>query len=90
MPSAQNRARLCIARSDARKQLLERIEKAGDLNADDVQSYPELEHAEEAEKRWREYNSMLLSRIFTSEEYAYEYELGTEFTSQRCRPVLLA
>jgi len=30
---------------------VERIEKAGDINADDVRSYPDLEQAEEKEKR---------------------------------------
>jgi len=74
VPSAKDKARLTVARNDARRQLVERIEKAGDINADDVRSYPDLEQAEEKEKRWREFNSALLSRLFTSEEYAREYD----------------
>jgi hypothetical protein len=53
---------------------MERIKKAGDINADDVRSYPDLGQAEEREKRWREFNSTLLSRLFTSEEYAHDYD----------------
>jgi hypothetical protein len=73
VPGARERTRLSVAREDARKQSIERIERAGDMNADDVQSPADLEQAEEREKRWREFNGALLSRLFTSDEYATEY-----------------
>jgi hypothetical protein len=74
MPIAKDKTRLYVTRKEARSQLLERIERAGDINADEVQSNLDLEQAEEVEKRWREFNSTLLSRLFTSEEYAQEYD----------------
>jgi hypothetical protein len=72
--NAKDKTRLSVAREDARRQLMERMEKAEDIKADDVQSHLDLEQAEEREKRWREFNSTLLSRLFTSEEYAQEYD----------------
>jgi len=55
-------------------QLLNRIEAAGDICVDDIQSDADLEAAEEKEKRWREFNRALLSQLFTTEEYAWEYD----------------
>ncbi len=76
MSQASNKARLLITREDARSQLLKRIEKAGEINADEIRSPAELEQAEEREKRWWKYNRALLSRLFTNEEYADEYTLA--------------
>jgi hypothetical protein len=50
------------------------MKKAGDINADEVQSEADLADAIEKEKRWREYNSQLLSHLFTTDEYAQEYD----------------
>jgi len=70
---ASNKARLAVARDDARSRLIERIKKAEEIKADDIRSRDDLAAAEEREKRWREYNSALLSRLFTADEYADEY-----------------
>jgi len=63
-----------VARDDARKLLIERIEKVGDIRADDVQSDVHLAEAMEKEKRWWSFNCELLSRLFTTDEYAGEYD----------------
>jgi hypothetical protein len=73
---AKDKTRLSVAREDARRRLIERMEKANDIGADDVRSASDLEKAEETEKRWREFNAALLSRLFTSGEYEYEYDLA--------------
>jgi hypothetical protein len=73
VPNARSETRLSVTREDARKRLIERIEKAGEINADNIRSSRNLEEAEEREMRWRDYNCTLLSRLFTSEEYADEY-----------------
>jgi Tfp pilus assembly protein PilF len=70
VPSGRNRTRLAVAREEARKQISERMKKAGDINADEVQLEADLADAIEKEKRWREYNSQLLSHLFTTDEYA--------------------
>jgi hypothetical protein len=74
VPRAKEETRLSVARGDARRQLMERLKKGADITAGKIQSDHDLERAEEAEKRWREYNKALLSRLFTSEEYAQEYD----------------
>jgi hypothetical protein len=70
---ASNKARLLATRQNARSQLLERIEKAGEINSDEVRSVSEFSHAHEREKRWWKYNCTLLSRLFNTDEYADEY-----------------
>lgn len=74
MPDAKEKTRLSVSRNDAKTQLFKRIEAAGDIRADDIQSDADLEAAEEKEKRWREFNRALLSQLFTTEEYAWEYD----------------
>ena len=74
MPDAREKTRLLVSRNEAKTQLLNRIEAAGDIRADDIQSDADLEAAEEKEKRWREFNRALLSQLFTTEEYAWEYD----------------
>jgi len=74
VPDAKEKTRLSVSRNDAKTQLFKRIEAAGDIRADDIQSDADLEAAEEKEKRWREFNRALLSQLFTTEEYAWEYD----------------
>jgi hypothetical protein len=74
VPNAREKTRLVAARDDARKQLIERIEKADSIRADDVQSDADLAVAKEKEQRWSKFNSELLSRLFTTDEYASEYD----------------
>jgi hypothetical protein len=74
VPDAREKTRLLGSRNDAKTQLVERIKRAGDICADDIQSEAELEAAEEKEKRWAEFNRELLLRLFTTGEYAWEYD----------------
>lgn len=74
MPDAREKTRLLVSRNETKTQLLNRIEAAGDICVDDIQSDADLEAAEEKEKRWREFNRALLSQLFTTEEYAWEYD----------------
>jgi hypothetical protein len=93
VPRAKEETRLSVARGDARRQLMERLKKGADITAGKIQSDHDLERAEEAEKRWREYNKALLSRLFTSEEYAQEYDsargsvrvIGDRYVDPRAR-----
>jgi hypothetical protein len=72
--NARGKPSLTVAREDARKQLIERMEKADGILADDVQSDVDLAEAVEKESRWRKFNSELLSHLFTTDEYANEYD----------------
>jgi hypothetical protein len=73
VPDARSKARLTVARDDARTQLKERIEKAKEIRADAIRSHMDFEQAKERERRWHEYNRRLLSNLFTTNEFANGY-----------------
>jgi hypothetical protein len=64
--------RLMKPRSEAATLLQERIGDAMEIAPADAGDR-ELAIAERGEKRWRDYNSLLLRRMFTTDEYADEY-----------------
>jgi hypothetical protein len=70
---ASNKTRLLVSRESARNQLMERIEKAGGINADEILSFAHLAHTEERETRWWKYNCTMLSQLFSTDEYEEEY-----------------
>jgi predicted nucleotide-binding protein len=67
---------LLIMREDAYQRLQERIAQAAAILPGPIQSQNDLREAEEREKKWRAYNRELLSRMFTSDEYARDYDLS--------------
>jgi len=71
--NARSKTRLAVARDEAREKMLARIEKAGNIRADEVRSDVNLADAMEKENRWWSYNSELLSCLFTTNEYQVEY-----------------
>jgi hypothetical protein len=71
---ASNKARLLVSRESARSQLMERIEKSEGIKpSDEIRSISDLAHTQERETRWWKYNCTLLSRLFSTDEYADEY-----------------
>jgi hypothetical protein len=66
--------RLRMPRSEASAKLQERIDKAVGIAPAEAKSRAnELAIAERNEKRWRDYNSLLLRTLFTTSEFADEY-----------------
>jgi hypothetical protein len=63
-----------MPREDARQRLQQRINEDNKIVIGHVQSQDDLSNAEEREKKWRAYNRELLLRIFTSDEYARDYD----------------
>jgi hypothetical protein len=74
VPNVGRKTRLAKTRDDARMRLIERIEKSGDIRAVEVQSDADFAIAKETEERWWKFNGELLSRLFTTDEYASEYD----------------
>ncbi|MGA8651858.1 MAG: hypothetical protein WB677_14780 [Xanthobacteraceae bacterium] len=73
MSQANDRTHLLVPRDEAEAILLERVWRAADIKADEVETNQELEHAREREKRWHDYNYDLLTRLFSKNEYADQY-----------------
>lgn len=67
---------LLITHEGARQLLQERIDQAAAINPGHITSEDDLREAEERERKWRVYNRELLSRMFTSDEYARDYDLS--------------
>ena len=63
-----------MSREEARKRLRERVDQAVDLYPRRIDSQDELAKTQQDEKKWRAYNRELLCRIFTTEEYAHDYD----------------
>jgi hypothetical protein len=74
MAEGRFRTLLAMPREDLRRQLQERVSQAKEIATGNIcTSDAELINAEEREKRWCAYNRTLLSRAFTTDEYAREY-----------------
>jgi hypothetical protein len=73
MPQNRAKTHLLIAPNEVRPQLMERMEASAEIRADNITSFDDLASAEKREKIWHEYNCQLLSRVFTSQEFANEY-----------------
>ena len=73
MSPPNDKARLAVPRNDAHERILDRIEKAAEIKADDIQSERDLADAQERERRWHKYNLELLSRLFNTDKYVEEY-----------------
>jgi hypothetical protein len=72
--SNANPSHLLREREQLREQLRERIAKANDVMPGLIRSPAELAEAEARERQWREYNSELLSRSFSTAGFAAEYD----------------
>jgi hypothetical protein len=64
---------LKISREDAALRLRERIDKAADLVPTDIKSPDDLSRAQDKEKLWYEYNSALISNLFSTNDFTDEY-----------------
>jgi predicted nucleotide-binding protein len=74
-PMAQASLRaLRMKRDDARLRLKQRIDEAKAVIPGRIASPEDLSSAEEMEKKWRAYNRELLLRMFTTDEYASDYD----------------
>jgi flagellar biosynthesis regulator FlaF len=73
MAEKRSTTRLTMRREEARQRLQERIGLAKEIVPNGIQSGEDLANAEEREKKWRNYNIELLSRMFTTEEYSNEH-----------------
>jgi hypothetical protein len=71
-----NLARLLKPREEARKSLRERIDEARNIAPTPITAINELKGAVAREKQWRESNSELLSRIFSTSDYATDYQFS--------------
>jgi hypothetical protein len=69
-------ARLLKPREEVHKSLRERIDEARNIAPTPITAVGELKMAVAREKQWREYNSELLSRIFSTFEHATDYQLS--------------
>jgi predicted nucleotide-binding protein len=67
---------LVIGREEARRRLQERIDQAEEILPGNRWSADDLMTGEERERKWRAYNRELLSRIFTTDEYARDYDVS--------------
>jgi predicted nucleotide-binding protein len=65
---------LTMNREDARERLRERAERAATVFPSRIESQNDLSEAQEQEKKWRAYNRELLCKIFTTEDYAHDYD----------------
>ena len=65
---------LRMKRVDARLRLQQRIDDARTIIPERIASLDELSNSEEREKKWRDYNRDLLLRMFTTDEYARDYD----------------
>jgi hypothetical protein len=68
--------RLLRPREEVRRSLRERIDEARNIAPTPIKTDNDLKLAVAREKQWREYNSELLYRIFSTSEYATSYELS--------------
>jgi predicted nucleotide-binding protein len=69
-----SRTFLSIQREEARRRLQQRNDAAKEIPLlDRIRTGEDLANAEELEKKWRAYNTDLLARMFTTDEYANEY-----------------
>jgi predicted nucleotide-binding protein len=86
-------AELLISVDDAKVRLGERVEKGRALRNLNIQSTDDLEKAQKEYYSWSEYNTELLKRIFTTNQYATEYSfwaaaafsLGEQSVAQKLR-----
>jgi predicted nucleotide-binding protein len=62
-----------ITREEARDRLQARIDQGRSLLAAPIRSADDLKAAIEEERKWRAYNVEMLSRMYTTDEYAREY-----------------
>jgi REase_DpnII-MboI len=69
-------ARLLRPREEVRKLLRERIDEARNIAPTPITAINELKGAVAREKQWREYNYELLSRIFSTSEHLFGYQLS--------------
>ena len=69
-------ARLLKPREEVRKALRERIDEARNIAPRPIKTVGELKIAVAREKQWREYNSELLDRIFSTSEHATDYRFS--------------
>ena len=67
--------RLLKPREEVRKSLRERIDEARNIAPTPITAINELKGAVAREKQWREYNYELLSRIFSTSEHLFDYQL---------------
>jgi predicted nucleotide-binding protein len=67
---------LLISREDAEQRMRQRIDLAKTVLPGDRWSSDELHAGEERERAWRVYNRELLLRIFSTDEFAREYNLA--------------
>jgi hypothetical protein len=65
---------LLISREDAEQRMRQRIDMAKTVLSGDRWSSDELRAGEERERAWRVYNRELLARIFSTDEFASEYD----------------
>ena len=72
VPSAGPPA-LARPRSEVAAQLQERIECGQEILNRQISTYPEMKASESDAIRWRDYNSKLLKRLFTTEDLYKEY-----------------
>src|SRR5271166_4612248 len=64
---------LATTREAACDRLKQRIDLAKGIVPAPIRSAEDLNKAIEEEKKWRSYNVDLLSRMYTTDEYAHEY-----------------
>jgi predicted nucleotide-binding protein len=64
---------LARPRSEVAAQLQERIERGKEILNRQTSTYPEMKASESDAIRWRDYNSELLKRLFTTEDLYKEY-----------------
>ena len=74
MEQRSSHTALVMSREEARKRLRERVDLAVDVYPSRIDSQDELAKAEQEEQRWRAYNRELLWRMFTTGEYAHDYD----------------
>jgi hypothetical protein len=77
MTQTSRKASLLKSKEEARRLLNAQMDKALTLAPDEFQSLHRVRLFGEREKRWRDFNFDLLSRIFTTLEYAEEYRVST-------------
>jgi predicted nucleotide-binding protein len=77
MTQPSSHTALVMNRAEARRRLRERVDQVTIIFPSRVESQEDLSKAQEQEKRWRAYNRELLCRMFTTEEYAREYDLSS-------------
>ena len=79
MVGRQPHTALLTTREDARQRLKERIDEATAIIPGRIETQSDLSEAQEKERKWRAYNRELLRRMFTTEEYARDYERSQIF-----------